>query len=399
MAFTYFLPDENGNKTEHGTTSNAVIIIGANGSGKSKLGAWIEQQDMEQIHRIGAQRNLNFQENIPLKSYSQAEDFVFYGTDEKSGKRGKGYRWEWGKYTTKLVDDFDNVLAALIALKNNDNEKFVNECKAAPTREERPDPPFTSIDKLTQIWNVIFPQRKLQVEDAKFLAFLTRGDSEIQYNSKDFTNANLQMQFLHTPQEIQRVHQWINAITRGIQADYPFYATTLPCVANILFQQNEMGAIFLNPAAFGELVVIVRHIEAEPVVVQFWSAIHPRIVNVSHELYADGHCSTAAEKAVKEVESRLREKYSELKLSAAVPVKIGDVIGALMSENGAFKFCDTTTTSGKDYRRGIHSLFEGIMAAYRNPAAHANLQYEKREAMEQIMLASQLMYVLDKPQI
>lgn len=95
----------------------------------------------------------------------------------------------------------------------------------------------------------------------------------------DFTNANLHMQFLHTPQEIQRVYQWINAITRGIQADYPFYATTLPCVANILFQQNEVGAIFLNPAA------------------------------------------------------------------------------------------------------------------------HANLQYEKREAMEQIMLASQLMYVLDKPQL
>ena len=215
----------------------------------------------------------------------------------------------------------------------------------------------------------------------------------------DFTNANLQMQFLHTLQKIQRVHQWINAITMGIQADYPFYATTLPCVANILFQQNEMGAIFLNPAAFGELVVIVRHIEAEPVVVQFWAAIHPRIVNVSHELYADGHCSTAAEKAVKEVESRLREKFLELKPSAAVPAKIGDGIGALMSENGAFKFCDTTTTSGKDYRRGIHSLFEGIMAAYRNPAAHANLQYEKREAMEQIMLASQLMYVLDKPQL
>ena len=212
----------------------------------------------------------------------------------------------------------------------------------------------------------------------------------------DNTNTPLNMQFFHTPQEIQRVCQWINAIARGIQTDYPFYATTLPCVANILFQQNEMGAIFLNPAAFGELVVIVRHIEAEPVVVQFWAEIHPRIVNVSHELYADGHCSTAAEKAVKEVESRLREKFSELKPSTAVPAKIGDVIGALMSENGAFKFCDTTTTSGKDYRRGIRSLFEGIMAAYRNPAAHANLQYEKREAMEQIMLASQLMYVLDK---
>ena len=215
----------------------------------------------------------------------------------------------------------------------------------------------------------------------------------------DNTNATLNMQFPRLSQEIQRVHQWINAIAAGIQTDYPFYADMLPRITNILFQGNGTTPALVNPAAFGELVVIVRHIEAEPVVVQFWSAIHPRIVNVSHELYADGHCSTAAEKAVKEVESRLREKYSELKLSAAVPVKIGDVIGALMSENGAFKFCDTTTTSGKDYRRGIHSLFEGIMAAYRNPAAHANLQYEKREAMEQIMLASQLMYVLDKPQI
>ena len=132
----------------------------------------------------------------------------------------------------------------------------------------------------------------------------------------------------------------------GNTSGLSFYATTLPCVANILFQQNEMGAIFLNPAAFGELVVIVRHIEAEPIVVQFWAEIHPRIVNVSHELYVDGHYSTAAEKAVKEVESRLREKFLELKTGAAVPAKIGDVIGALMSENGAFKFCDTTTTIG-----------------------------------------------------
>ena len=46
MDFTYWLPDENGNKTENKAASNSVIIIGANGSGKSKLGAWIEQQNM-----------------------------------------------------------------------------------------------------------------------------------------------------------------------------------------------------------------------------------------------------------------------------------------------------------------------------------------------------------------
>lgn len=215
----------------------------------------------------------------------------------------------------------------------------------------------------------------------------------------DNTNTPLNMQRLYMPQEIRRVHQWINAIAICIQNTHPFYSADLPRIANILFSENGMNAAYLNYVAFGELVIAIRHIEAEPSIVRFWSAIHPRIVNVSCDLYVDGHCSTAAEKAVKEVESRLREKFLELKPSAAVPLKIGDVIGALISENGAFKFCDTTTTSGKDYRRGIQSLFEGIMAAYRNPSAHANLQYEKREAMEQIMLASQLMYVLDKPQL
>lgn len=196
MAFTYYLPDENGQKVEYGTDSNAVIIIGANGAGKSKLGAWIEQQSMEDVHRIGAQRNLNFKENVPLKSYSQAEEFVFYGTDNKGQQSGKGYRWNWGKeYTTKLIDDFDNVLAALIALKNNDNEKFVNECKAAPTRDERPDPPFTAIDKLIQIWDEIFPQRKLQVSDAKFLASMRDGTGT-PYNSNQMSDGERAVLYL-----------------------------------------------------------------------------------------------------------------------------------------------------------------------------------------------------------
>lgn len=79
-----------------------------------------------------------------------------------------------------------------------------------------------------------------------------------------------------------------------------------------------------------------------------------------------------------------------------LPSKIGDIIGALLSENGAYHFADTSTTSGKDYRRGIQSLFEGMFAAYRNPSAHENIEYSRREAEEQIMLASQLMYVLYK---
>lgn len=195
MTFKYYLPDENGTKTEHSTDSNAVIIIGANGSGKSKLGAWIEQQDLANIHRIGAQRNLNFSEYVPLKSYSQAESLVFYGTDDDS--HDKRYRWEWKTFnTTKLMDDFDNVLAALIALKNNDNEQYVKKCKGIAERSERPDPPFTAIDKLILIWNEIFPQRLLKVEDAKFLAHFNRGDATIEYNSNQMSDGERAVLYL-----------------------------------------------------------------------------------------------------------------------------------------------------------------------------------------------------------
>ena len=188
MSFKYYLPDEKGTKKEYETDSNTLVIIGANGSGKSKLGAWIEQQDMENVHRIGAQRNLNFQDNIPLKSYSQAEDLVFYGTDDKSSKKYKFPRWNGGRsLTTKLIDDFDNVLAALIGLTNNENTKFIKEYNTAFYRSELIHPPFTSIDKLIQIWDEIFPQRQLKFDDAKFLASMRDGTGS-SYNSNQMSD-------------------------------------------------------------------------------------------------------------------------------------------------------------------------------------------------------------------
>lgn len=53
----YKLPNEQGQPKEYELENNSIIIIGANGSGKSKLGAWMEQQDMQNTHRVGAQRS------------------------------------------------------------------------------------------------------------------------------------------------------------------------------------------------------------------------------------------------------------------------------------------------------------------------------------------------------
>lgn len=188
----------------------------------------------------------------------------------------------------------------------------------------------------------------------------------------------------------------IKAVASGIEGEYPFYATELKNISANLFQYPTYGAISLNNVAFGELFIIIHHVVQEPVDVAIWREIHPRIAGICQGLFCDGYYDSAAEKAVKEVEGRLRELFQELKPNAVVPTKVGDIIGALLTENGAYHFADLSTASGKDYRRGIQSLFEGIFAAYRNPSAHKNLPCTKRESIEQIMLASQLMYVLDK---
>lgn len=188
----------------------------------------------------------------------------------------------------------------------------------------------------------------------------------------------------------------INAVANGIEEEYPVYATELKNISANLFKGSAYGTVSLNTAAFGELFIIIHHVVQEPVDVAIWREIHPRIAGICQGLFCDRYYDAAAEKAVKEVESRLRELFQELKPNAVEPTKVGDIIGALLTENGAYHFADLSTPSGKDYRRGIQSLFEGIFTAYRNPSAHKNLPCTKRESIEQIMLASQLMYVLDK---
>lgn len=188
----------------------------------------------------------------------------------------------------------------------------------------------------------------------------------------------------------------INVVANGIEEEYPIYAVELKNISANLFKNSAYGSVTLNSAAFGELFIIIHHIIKEPIDMSIWRDIHPCVAKISQSLFGDGYYDSAAEKAVKEVESRLRELFQQLKPGVSVPVKVGDIIGALLTENGAYHFADLSTVSGRDYRRGIQFLFEGIFAAYRNPSAHTNLPYTRREAIEQIMLASQLMYILDK---
>lgn len=212
-------------------------------------------------------------------------------------------------------------------------------------------------------------------------------------------NTDNQLRFyqslLFQHKEVNQVINLVDKVANSVRSDYPFYASEMPQIVRNVFHQIQMGNYAFNSAAFGELYIIVKHLHSEPQDSSVWSMIHPRIAEIAKEEYFDGHYASAANRSFVEVETRLRELFVELKSDVSVPAKVGDIIGALLSDSGAYNFCDTSTQSGKDYRKGIKLLFEGAMSAYRNPSSHENKVLAKEEAFGQIVVASQLMKVLD----
>ena len=77
-SYKYILPDQNNKPDEKETNYHSIVIIGANGSGKSRLGVWMENNNLNKTHRISAQRSLIFNKYIELKSYKQSQNLLTF---------------------------------------------------------------------------------------------------------------------------------------------------------------------------------------------------------------------------------------------------------------------------------------------------------------------------------
>src|SRR4051794_6580784 len=62
---------------------SSVVIVGANGSGKSRLGAWIDTLTGEGmvVHRVSAQRALTISEYIQPRALEQATRMLLIGSE------------------------------------------------------------------------------------------------------------------------------------------------------------------------------------------------------------------------------------------------------------------------------------------------------------------------------
>ena len=94
----------------------AVIFVGANGSGKSRLAINIEESLGEQAHRISAHRALNLNPDVPKIREDKALRTLRYGDDWEGISIGNRNRSRWrSKASSFLLNDFDSVIQALFA--------------------------------------------------------------------------------------------------------------------------------------------------------------------------------------------------------------------------------------------------------------------------------------------
>lgn len=141
-------------------TGKTTIIIGANGSGKTRLAVHLEEQLGEKAHRIAAHRALNLNPNVDKIPEIKARQYLTYGNswDGISISYRKDYRWG-NKAPTSLLNDFDRLLQYLFAQQNN----LAVENHQKRNRGEKITNSKTKLDILQEVWERLLPLKKLHI--------------------------------------------------------------------------------------------------------------------------------------------------------------------------------------------------------------------------------------------
>lgn len=146
-----------------------VVILGANGAGKTRFGAKIEELNDTKynnwnrdqnllIHRISAQKSLSIGDSISIHDLDSSKQSLFIGNPHQHASK-LSYRFN-SNPITGLLDDYDKALSLLFA-ENNAQLQAAHETDVYAYRngEERPAPIVSVTEIATSIWNELLPHR------------------------------------------------------------------------------------------------------------------------------------------------------------------------------------------------------------------------------------------------
>lgn len=126
-----------------------VVLLGANGSGKSRLGIYIDElEETHPSHRIAAQRSLELPEAILSESYESAVGSL---------RRDKSDRRKNRPSPGSMEYNFDQLLTTLFAERN----RALEDAHLNSTGRQVSKRPETLIDKLQALWTGLVPHQTL----------------------------------------------------------------------------------------------------------------------------------------------------------------------------------------------------------------------------------------------
>lgn len=177
------LPKASGN-TEEVEVIQSLLLIGANGSGKTRMGAWIEIDSpyKERVHRISAQKSLAMPDSATPVSIDIAKKNLWYGSVRRT-PQNKHLKWD-GKPAVLMQSDFDKLLVYLFSEQTEINAKYIKDSKQSISKVE---PPVTKLDKVKEVWEKILPHRKLVVGGLNIQTKVKGGNSDA-YKSSEMSD-------------------------------------------------------------------------------------------------------------------------------------------------------------------------------------------------------------------
>lgn len=183
--FYLVLPASPSSPTNRIETNSSIVVVGANGSGKTRLGSWIDLQSEHRniVHRVGAQKSLTMPSVSTSMSVDEAESNLIYGYTVRNADYKIGHRWG-SNPNTYLLNDFDRLMIYLFSEENDQNAKYK---QAARQIDVRLEPPETKLDKIARIWQESLPHRKLLIGGGKIQTAVASNPNAI-YNAAEMSD-------------------------------------------------------------------------------------------------------------------------------------------------------------------------------------------------------------------
>ena len=148
----------------HIQDKQSIVLIGANGSGKTRMSVWIDGNNPDlNIHRISAQKSLNMPKAVSPSELDAAEEKLLYGATNENKDWLKTYGKKnnrWGNAPEiHMLNDFNALMEFLMTENYEKSIEYRENHKSGNAQFDNE----TRLEKIKTIWEQIITHRKLQI--------------------------------------------------------------------------------------------------------------------------------------------------------------------------------------------------------------------------------------------